>query len=85
MGFKFNGDKQGRKFELLETELLLKILKRIDLLINVGANIGYYVCIAAHSGKRVVAFEPLPQNVKFLLRNVKKSIGRILLRFTQLP
>ncbi len=75
MGFKFNGDKVMEKgnFEPLETELLLKILKRIDILINVGANIGYYVCIAAHSGKRVVAFEPLPQNVKFLLRNVKEN------------
>lgn len=73
MGFKFNGDKamENGYFEPTETKLFYKILNKVDICINVGANIGYYVCIAANEGKKVIAFEPLHQNVKYLLRNIK--------------
>ena len=75
MGFKFNGDKamENGSFEPTETKLFYKILNKVDVCINVGANIGYYVCIAANEGKKVIAFEPLHQNVKYLLRNIKAN------------
>ena len=46
------------------------LLKRVDVFINVGANIGYYCCWALKAGKHVVAFEPVEMNLRCLLRNV---------------
>ena len=42
---------------------------------DVGANIGYYVCHALQSNPvcTVVAIEPLPANLRYLLRNVKAN------------
>jgi len=44
--------------------------RRCEAFIDIGANIGWYVCLAATRGKRVLAFEPLPSNLRFLLRNL---------------
>jgi FkbM family methyltransferase len=43
------------------------------LVINVGANVGYYVCQALHNNKQVIAFEPIEINLKYLLRNIKAN------------
>jgi len=76
MGFKLSSNYpmiQRGEFEPEETEIVKKILPQIDVVINVGANIGYYCCIALSYGKYVVAFEPISLNIKYLLRNVKAN------------
>jgi len=39
----------------------------------VGANIGIYTCLAASLGKRVIAVEPLPSNLRCLYQNIKSN------------
>jgi FkbM family methyltransferase len=75
MGFKFIGNTsmEEGKFELRETGLIKKILPKVDWVINVGANIGFYVCIALQEEKRVIAFEPLNSNIKYLLKNINAN------------
>lgn len=72
LGFKFNGNQlmMDGKFEPIETKIIGELLSGVSVLINIGANIGYYTCIALHKGKEVVAFEPMNTNLHFLLRNV---------------
>ena len=57
-------------YEPVETEIITRILPHVDVFINVGANIGYYVCLALSTGKRVIAFEPIEQNLQFLCKNI---------------
>ncbi|WP_050929796.1 hypothetical protein [Aestuariivita boseongensis] len=48
LGFYFNGSpamEQG-VFEPDETQVFHKIIEKFDLLVNIGANAGYYVCKA---------------------------------------
>ena len=40
------------------------------MLIDVGANVGFYTCLAASRGKSVIAVEPLPRNVRYLRQNL---------------
>lgn len=60
-------------FEPVETKLAMEIIPSVDVVINIGANIGYYSCLALQFGKPVVAFEPIPRNVSYLLRNLKAN------------
>ncbi len=75
LGFKFNGNDSmaSGNFEFIETSLVCQLLDNVDCVINIGANIGYYTCLAASRKKHVLAFEPMPQNVKYLLRNIKSN------------
>lgn len=72
-GFQFIGHKgmQTGNFEQEETELVKRLLKHVDIVINVGANIGYYCCLAAQENKQVIAFEPIYTNLIYLLKNIK--------------
>jgi len=45
-------------------------LASADILVNVGANVGYYRCHALGMRKRVIAFEPIQRNLRHLYRNV---------------
>jgi len=62
-------------FEQDETRLVRALVRDVDAFIDVGANIGYYVCHAldANPSCHVVAVEPLPGNLRHLLRNVKAN------------
>jgi len=75
MGFKLIGNRsmQEGKFEPEETQIVKTIIPYVDVVINVGANIGYYCCIALSHGKHVVAFEPINRNLRYLLRNIKAN------------
>jgi len=42
-------------------------------LVNVGANIGYYCCIAASMGKKVLACEPIALNIQYLIKNIEAN------------
>ena len=77
LGFKLNSGlhpayKLMRKgeFEKAETALLLALFKDCDRFIDVGANLGYYTCLALKQGVPVMAFEPQPQNLACLYRNL---------------
>lgn len=71
-GFWFTGHPQMElgEFEVAETALVRRELAGVDALVNVGANIGWYSCLALQAGKRVLAFEPVPENLRVLYRNV---------------
>ena len=73
MGYKFVGNTamQNGYFEIEETNLIRKILPHVDIVLNVGANVGYYCCMALSYGKYVIAFEPMPDNLHCLLKNIK--------------
>lgn len=75
MDFKLVGNQsmQNGDFEPEETQLVLRILAHVDVFINVGANIGYYCCIALSKRKFVVAFEPMNLNLRYLLRNLRAN------------
>ncbi len=75
MGFKLAGNKsmQNGQYELEEIQIIKQILPSVDIFINVGANIGYYCCIALSQGKYVVAFEPINGNLRYLLHNIKAN------------
>ncbi|PXA03683.1 hypothetical protein DDZ13_10330 [Coraliomargarita sinensis] len=71
--FKGNAAMASGRFEPEETTLFCKLLTHCDRLVNVGANIGYYTCLAAHAKKPVLAFEPIPENARLLLENVYRN------------
>jgi hypothetical protein len=68
-----NTDMAQGTFEPAETELVRNILKDVDVLINVGANVGYYCCHALSMGKTVIAFEPIQRNLRYLCQNIKAN------------
>ncbi len=61
-------------YEPLETELVKKLVKKGDVVLDLGANIGYYTLLMAKlvgdKGK-VFSFEPEPQNFTLLKKNVE--------------
>jgi FkbM family methyltransferase len=63
----------GGHFEPDEVNLLLELLSSADVFVDVGANIGYYVCLARHAGKHVVAIEPQAKNLRLLYKNVEAN------------
>jgi FkbM family methyltransferase len=74
-GFLFCGNKDMVKgtFESEEVVLIDKLLQDSDVLIDIGANIGYYCCLSLARGRDVVAFEPLPENLQYLYKNVSAN------------
>ena len=77
LGFKFTGNaeigmEQGT-FEVLEVDVVKKCLSFADTFINIGANIGYYCCIALQQEKRTIAFEPIDSNLRYLYANIKAN------------
>src|SRR5437867_8815488 len=57
--------------EFVEMGFLLHLLRPGDLLLDVGANVGSYTILAASVCKaRAIAFEPDPDTVRILRRNI---------------
>ncbi len=46
-----------------------------DLVVDIGANLGYYTLIAAKRAKRVIAFEPERENVALLRRTLETNLA----------
>jgi FkbM family methyltransferase len=64
------------KYEPYETQLILRQTKTGDVVVDVGANIGYYTILLADKvGKcgKVYAFEPDKTNFEILVKNIKEN------------
>lgn len=72
-GFKFHGNRHVIRgvFEPEETKVFQRLLPHVDGMVNVGANVGYYCCLALQAGRPVIAFEPVDLNVRHLLANIR--------------
>lgn len=75
LGFRFAGPEamQAGSFEPRELEFLVGRLPEADLFVDVGANAGYFTCMARQRGTRVVAIEPAVHNLDLLLRNISAN------------
>lgn len=61
-------------WEELTTEMFKKVVKKGDIVVDLGANIGYFSLLAARlvgSEGKVYAFEPEPRNYSLLLKNME--------------
>ena len=61
------------KYEKYETELFLSQLNKGSVVVDVGANIGYYTLLAARRVKRVYAVEPDKKCFEILKKNVGEN------------
>ncbi len=57
--------------EPVATGHILSILKEDDVVLEVGANIGYYALMEASRCRKIYAIEPHPENVERLKRNIE--------------
>lgn len=48
-------------------------LRKDDVVVDVGANHGFFTCYAAQRGARVYAFEPNPKTFEFLRENIARN------------
>ena len=48
-------------------------LRKDDVVVDVGANHGFFTCYAAQRGARVYAFEPNPKTFEFLKANIARN------------
>ncbi len=64
-GFSFAGHDAmaDGNFEPDVTKVVRRLLADEDVLVNVGANVGYYCCHALSMGKPVIAVEPNKQKL----------------------
>lgn len=61
---------QAGTFESDEVSLIADFLQRSDVFVDIGANIGFYSCLARSLGKHTVAIEPQGQNLRYLYANL---------------
>ena len=70
----FEGYVNNLIHEKATTDLFKRIVKKGDVVVDLGANIGYFTLLAAkivgNEGK-VFAFEPEPNNFKYLRKNIE--------------
>ena len=74
-GFLFYGHKQMEtgNFEKEETAVFTKLFSSAEVFVDVGANIGYFTCLACQKGLKVFSFEPINDNLKYLYENLRKN------------
>jgi FkbM family methyltransferase len=58
------------KWEPYETELFLRTIDSNMIVVDIGANIGYYTLLAALNKATVISFEPVPATYRILARNI---------------
>ena len=64
---------QKGTFEPAEVSLFKAEFEQSDVFVDVGANIGFYSCMARALNKHVIAIEPLPKNLNYLLENISTN------------
>lgn len=79
-GFNLVGSKsmhhiamQRGEFEPEETELFMELFNQSEVFVDVGANIGFYSCLARSMNKHVVVVEPLPKNLSLIYENFRSN------------
>ncbi|MCU1227715.1 MAG: hypothetical protein JWO97_599 [Acidobacteria bacterium] len=72
LGFRFVGHQamEDGSFEPDETRLIGTFAAPGKVYVDVGANYGFFACLARQRGAHVVAIEPLPSNLEILYRNL---------------
>ncbi len=66
----------GGYYEKIELDIFERLASLCTTIIDVGANIGMYCCLAAHrapAARKIIAFEPVPENVRYLRRNLEEN------------
>jgi FkbM family methyltransferase len=53
-----------------EVPLLRHRLAGVDVMVDVGAHVGLFTCLAAQAEKQVIAIEPQPENLRCLYRSI---------------
>ena len=71
-GFRLAGNERmaSPDFERAETRFVLHRLRQARVFVDVGANIGFYSCLARQVGAHVIAVEPSRDNLYCLLFNI---------------
>lgn len=71
-GFSLSGDPSmaSEDWESDEIIVFLELMQTHDAVLDIGANIGFYSCLAASRGKHTVSIEPSARNLNFLCRNL---------------
>ncbi len=71
-GFELAGSVWAARenYEREQVEVFLRLLDSHDVVLDIGANIGFYSCLAASRNKHVISFEPLPKNFSYLCKNL---------------
>lgn len=64
--YRANLEMQEGRFEPDEVKLMQRLLRDVDVLVDVGANIGLYTCLARSAGRRAIAIEPQERNLALL-------------------
>jgi FkbM family methyltransferase len=78
-GYKMTLDKNDAlqlslfDYDPIETELVKSNVKKNDIVVDIGANIGYYTLLMAKIGAFVNSYEPAPDNFKILQKNVYQN------------
>lgn len=72
-GFLFTGNPamMDGSFEPTETKIIDALLLNSNYFINIGANIGYYSCLALQRGVKTIAFEPINSNLEIFKKNLR--------------
>jgi FkbM family methyltransferase len=60
-------------YEPIETDIIKSNVKENDIVVDVGANIGYFTLLMAKNNSRVFSYEPAPDNFKILQKNVHQN------------
>lgn len=57
-------------YEFNMQKLFAELIKKGDVVYDIGANVGFYTLSASVLGAKVCAFEPLPRNLNYLRKNL---------------
>lgn len=69
-GYLANRMMQKGIFEPEETIVIREQLESTQVFVDIGANIGFYTCLARIMGKSAIAIEPQPRNLECLYANL---------------
>lgn len=65
------GLKKNPEYDIHEINLIKSVVGANDVVVDVGANIGYYTLLMAERARLVYAFEPDLTNFEILIKNIK--------------